>query len=125
MMPVRLLCILIFVFKINNTLLAQSGKYTFSIDSTHTVYTPLLLNYELKTIDFNANRITETIDKQLTNINLVIQNTDDIRNGLFVIPLDAISKSYFKDYYIDYQNTELSRLLPKPPDIWLIPCINY
>jgi hypothetical protein len=111
MIPVRLIRILIFVFKINNTLSVQSSQYTFNIDSTNTL---LFLNYELK-----------IIDKQLKNINVVIQDTDDIRNGLFVIPLDAIGKSYFKDDYIDYHNIELSRLLPKPQDIWLISRINY
>ncbi len=65
---------------------------------------------------FNAFDFSKNIKLQLKPYNLVIYNANEIRDGRFLFSIDYFGKRFFKDYYIVYKN-DLSKHLPKPPDL--------
>ena len=70
-----------------------------------------------KTIDFNPFEYTQNIKEQLKSYNLVIYGTDEIRKGKAFFTPKYLGKSFFKDWYNNVYTNDLSRYLPKPPDL--------
>jgi hypothetical protein len=129
MSKTHLISILIFGVAINNCAFAQNFNKSFSNSSIYTFnpyssfktakITPLI-DYKLKTNVFDSYEHSENIKEQLKKFNLVVANTDRIRSGLIPMQFNTLDKWFFDDYYRDYLQSHLKRLLQQPPDIWFL-----
>ncbi|TVZ27313.1 hypothetical protein JM83_2348 [Gillisia sp. Hel_I_86] len=119
----RTISLLFFLVIINSFVFAQKGKPSIMIDTTlvqfigDSTLTNFIFNFKLsKTVDFNPFEYTRNMKEQLKSYNLVIYGTDEIINGKAFFTPKYLGKSFFKDWYVVYQN-DLKKYLPKPPDL--------
>lgn len=126
---INIISVLFFSLLMNNHSVAQSDDRITSINSIYSFNQntsfsdtdiSTLINFKLKTLQFDSYAHTQKIVNQLKKFNLVIADTDDQMDGWIKMPFKTLDKWFFEDYYIDYQQHELKRLLPQPPDIWFL-----
>jgi len=78
----------------------------------------LLIDYQKPASPFNTTQYSQELKQQITNTSILPINTERMSRGWLVFSRDGFKGQAYQNFVLNYQRSELERLLPQPPDLW-------